>query len=84
MWRALFEFLAAIAKPLSQLWQRKIERDKSPDEIRRKQSEEIAREIIRDDAESANRRVGDWLQKIRRRSRKQSDSPSQGGPPVRS
>lgn len=56
--------LGIIGTVLGAVWfiaKRQILKADDPAEIRRKQSEQIAQEILRDDADSANRRLTQWL-----------------------
>lgn len=69
----ILKIVADLSAPISRLWLRKINKDEQPDEIRRKKSEHIDREIADDDAESANRRIDDQLRAIQSRKQREGD-----------
>ena len=64
--RAILEILRALAGPVGQLWRDKIQRDKQPHEIAKREREEIAREVAQGDSAGAAARLDSWLSDIRR------------------
>ena len=80
MIQAFFAILAAIAKPLSQLWLDHIARNKTPEEKLADAHEQTSKAIIQDDADSLNRSVDDRLRAIQSRQSGQSYVANESGP----
>ena len=79
MIQAIFAILAAICKPLSQLWLDHIARNKTPEEKLADAHEATSKAIIQDDAESLNRSVDDRLREIQSRQPGQTHAPNESG-----
>ena len=61
---------------------RKLDHVETPAEKAASLHEEVSKEIVRNDADAANRRIDDWLRALQSNQRGQGNSAAQSGPGV--